>query len=290
MPRSISLHKSSLKGIREANEDTHTYFLNLDSTTKEYAPVDIFVICDGHGGPEVSEFVIRQSILLNRLKDRRIKYPLSQKVIEKLFNNVQQEIIQKGIAKSTGSTCLIVVRFVSDQKKESFQIINLGDCRAVLSRDGVAMALTKDHKPHWPDERKRIDEVRKISERKETIYQDHGDWRIGDLSVSRSFGDLDNTPYVTHLPESFTYGIEEKDEFLVIACDGLYDILQNHDIVNFVKCYRFDTDAVGLIYSIPGYEPYQYYRDEINIARKLGEFAIAAGSEDNVSIMILFFD
>lgn len=36
-------------------------------------------------------------------------------------------------------------------------ISNLGDCRAVLSRDGVAEALTKDHRADQEDERERIE-------------------------------------------------------------------------------------------------------------------------------------
>lgn len=37
-------------------------------------------------------------------------------------------------------------------------VSNLGDCRAVLCRDGVAEAITTDHKPEREDERRRIED------------------------------------------------------------------------------------------------------------------------------------
>merc|ERR1712078_476555 len=112
-------------------------------------------------------------------------------------------------------------------------IMNTGDCRAVLCRNNVAIPLTKDHKPHWPDERRRINQLGG------EIYFDGHDYRITDLSVSRAFGDKSSSKYVTHRPDLYKYKLNKNDKFLILACDGLWDVLTNHDAINFVldNCY-----------------------------------------------------
>jgi len=119
------------------------------------------------------------------------------------------------------------------------------------------------------------------------IHFDSNDWRIGDLSVSKSFGDVDNTPYVDHIPESFIYPLLIEDEFIVIACDGVWDVLQNHEVVNFIRDHIHNNGIE--LYDIP----HIYSSRDIvnqNIATKLGTYAIARGSADNVSIMIIIFN
>lgn len=58
-----------------------------------------------------------------------------------------------------GSCC--VTAFVHDG---DLVVSNAGDCRAVMSRGGVAEALTVDHRPSLVEERERIENlVRNIS-------------------------------------------------------------------------------------------------------------------------------
>ena len=58
---------------------------------------------------------------------------------------------------------------------------NVGDCRAIMSRNGEAVLLSKDHKPYQPEEKKRIQEANGHVEL---------DRVNGRLAVSRSFGDF----------------------------------------------------------------------------------------------------
>mgnify|MGYP003686619041 FL=1 len=156
-----------------------------------------------------------------------------------------------------GSTCLVSIIY-----KNKLKIANVGDCRAVLCRNNLAIPITKDHKPNWNDEQNRITELGG------KIYKDFGDdWRICNLSVSRAFGDLDCSDYVTHQPEIFSLTITKKDDFLVLGCDGLYDCLSNQEIVHFVMRNR-SSDA----------------------AEKLANHAIKSGSTDNVSVIVIFFE
>lgn len=291
MPRSVSLHKTSLRGLRETNEDVEKYNLNMSadghSEDNNYSPIDFFVVCDGHGGGKVAEFVA--PMLENFLMRKNLTYPLANKYIIKVYDRIQQELINhpQKIATACGCTALVVIRYLDNYKKENIQIINIGDCRAVLSRSGLAIPLCKDHKPFWSDEKTRIDLLNDKYGTNQRVHYDSGDWRIGDLSVSRSFGDLDNTPYLTHIPDSFHYQLLPDDEFIIMGCDGLWDVLQNHEAVNFVRDHLHNNNIE--YYSILHKYPTNEIENTNNIARKLASYAIARGSTDNVSILILFF-
>jgi serine/threonine protein phosphatase PrpC len=286
MSYGISLYKTSLKGIRPSNEDIEKYFLNLDYRGKpileNLAPIDLFIICDGHGGNEVAEFVADK--LLDAFSKTKQYYPLTFSEIKKIYDTVQTLLVnhKNNIAKYCGTTTLVLIRYM-EQGKKYVQVINLGDSRAVLSRKGLAIPLTKDHKPSWPDERKRIMEVNLRYNTNKKIHFEAGDWRIGDLSVSRAFGDLDNVPHITHIPEVFKYQLSPDDEFIVLACDGVFDVLQNNDVVNFVRDYLIN-DTIFLE------QEKKNKQIDDNIARRLAEFALHKGSNDNISIMIIIFN
>lgn len=296
----ISLHKCSLQGMRPSNEDEISYHLHGVSQFRRYAtataPVDVFVICDGHGGDQVSKFVAPK--LKAAFINPALRYPLPRCVIIRIFDTIQENLIQhpQDIAADCGSTALVVIRYLDIYGKSHLQIINAGDCRAVLSRSGLAIPLSKDHKPSWPEETARIHRVNKeigtnVSIQRDTDNDDE-EWRINGLSVSRSFGDLYATPYVTHQPEIFEYALCDEDEFVIMGCDGVWDVLQNHEAVNFVsnnlkKPPVFTTHRIG--YGKECIYPTKAVINSENIAYRLGEYAIAKESGDNISILILIF-
>ena len=264
--------------------------INGEPIDPDFAPVDFFGIADGHGGSQVAEFVMPK--LEKHLTKKGLKYPLPHNYICKVYNYLQEQLIKHpdGIASACGCTALVVIRYLDEYGNKNLQVINLGDCRAVLSRKGLAIPLSKDHKPIWPDEKRRIDYVNQKYNTDQKIHYDHGDWRIGDLSVSRSFGDLDNTPYVTNIPDSYHYQLMEDDEMIIICCDGCTDFLQNHEIVNFVRDHLHNNHIEFYKVSHPHKYPTKDLIGQKNIARLLAEYAIAKGSSDNVSVMIVFFD
>ena len=92
----------------------------------------------------------------------------------------------------------------------------------------MSLPLSKDHKPHLFEEKTRIENLGG------EIYHDGYDWRVGDLSVSRAFGDMDAAPYVTHKPQIFKYNLKKTDKFLICACDGLWDVIDDQEAVNLV--------------------------------------------------------
>ena len=115
---------------------------------------------------------------------------------------------------------------------------NCGDSRAVLSRSGGIVAFaTLDHKPYNVDEKTRIERAGGS-----VIIQ-----RVnGSLAVSRALGDFDykrvpNLPCTEQLvsaePELTCIGRSPDDEFLVLACDGIWDVMSNQEVVDYVR-YR----------------------------------------------------
>jgi len=120
---------------------------------------------------------------------------------------------------------------------------NAGDSRAILCRGGKCMELSKDHKPCLPDERKRILSAGG------TVDAQHVQGRTvhrvnQSLSLSRSIGDLAHkkTPglgpheqAVTALPQLIHGSRSPKDEFLVLACDGIWDVMTSEQVTSFVR-------------------------------------------------------
>lgn len=265
----MNIYSVSLKGLRDQNEDNHVSVINVDNKNKSIKDVNLFCIFDGHGGKAVSLYL--KDNLPKFLLDTRVEYPLSKKYVINLYDHIQNNLIEQKIANYCGSTALVVIYF--KKNNESYlNVINTGDSRCILCRDNFAMPLTKDHKPNWPEESHRI---KALGEKPK--FDGH-DWRIKDLSVSRSFGDIDATPYLTHRPDIFRYKLDKCDKFIVLGCDGLYDVNGNQDIVNFILLNCYDSTTKKRI------------NKDLNIAKKLGEYAIQRGSTDNVSMIVIFFD
>lgn len=114
-------------------------------------------------------------------------------------------------------------------------VANTGDSRCVISRKGEATPLTLDHKPIIYEEAQRII-------RAGGFVRDN---RVnGALNVSRTIGDLDfkrNTelPHTEQMvvatPDITDFELQDGDEFIVLACDGIWDVLSNQEAVDFVR-------------------------------------------------------
>jgi serine/threonine protein phosphatase PrpC len=266
----MSAHFVTLKGDRNSNEDSHNIILGLYNTDEELAKVNYYGIYDGHGGKFVSKFLSEN--LPHCFTESKVTYPLKANYVNKVYDKVQNILFTKYEKESTecGSTCLVVCHFKEDGK-DFINIMNTGDSRAVMCRNNIAIPLTRDHKPDWPDEMCRITKLGG------QVRQDGDTYRINDLSVSRAFGDKESHKYVTHRPDLYKYKITKKDRFIVIACDGLWDVLSSPEVVNFVLKNFYDSDMKRI-------------NRKINAAKLLGEKAIQKKCGDNVTCIVVFFD
>ncbi|MDA9673882.1 protein phosphatase 2C domain-containing protein, partial [bacterium] len=243
----IKTYSASYKGLRDSNEDFHNIIIGKKS--------NLFAVYDGHGGSDVSKFLKEK--IPEYLTDTEL--PIKKIDIYKIFANISKDLKNNKLINSTdtGSTCLCAI-----QHNNKLQLMNCGDSRAILSSGKKAIQLTIDHKPNEINEKNRLQKIKG----NEKIYKDDGIWRIGDLAVSRSFGDFDTSPYITSKPEITTYEITNKDKFLILACDGLWDVVSNSEAIRFV------------------------YQNPNDTARKLASYALKKGSSDNISIIIVMFE
>lgn len=121
---------------------------------------------------------------------------------------------------------------------------NVGDSRAVLSRNGTAWDLTRDHKPNDPDEKARIESVGgkviwcgDVDSSGEPIFET-GIYRVnGNLALSRAIGDRAEKPAVSAEPEIISVLVKETDDFFILATDGLWDVMSSQESVDLVKTF-----------------------------------------------------
>jgi serine/threonine protein phosphatase PrpC len=262
----------SKQGKRPSNEDNHNIIQNLNGIDFTKARINLYSIFDGHGGKFVSSFLEKN--LPSFFMHKKVVYPLSEKHIilsyDHLNNTLKNDYLRYSV--HCGSTCLVVIHFQYNSQ-DYLNILNTGDSRCVMCSGVRAVPLTSDHKPMWPEEKRRIEELGG------EIYLDGADYRIKELSVSRAFGDFNAVPYITHLPDVFKFRLCKNDRFIILACDGLWDVLSNQDVINYILENCYDTKLENRI------------NKEINISEQLANFAIKEKkSSDNVSIIIVFFD
>ncbi|KAH9677286.1 putative protein phosphatase 2C 76 [Citrus sinensis] len=154
---------------------------------------------------------------------------------------------------STASTAVLVGNHL--------YVANVGDSRTVISKAGKAIPLSEDHKPNRCDERKRIENAG-------GVVMWAGTWRVGGvLAMSRAFGNRMLKQFVVAEPEIQDLEVDEGFELLVLASDGLWDVVPNEDAVALART---------------GEEP------EI-AARKLTETAFTRGSADNITCIVVRF-
>ncbi len=263
----MKVYSYSLLGRRASNEDQHINILNLNNDDKKLNPINFFGVFDGHGGKAVSHFVKHNLPQLFINKCNKNIYDDSKKSIKFInhaFNEIQDKLIKEKpiCAVRCGSTACIAIHYKDKSNKNKLWIANIGDSRAVkCNKHNIAEQLTQDHKPNNIEEKKRIESLGG------KIVFDGFDWRINALSLSRSFGDIDTAPYVTHIPQIFNYKISSYDKFIIFACDGLWDVISNQDVTDFIN-ELISNNFKG------------------NYAKVLAELAFMKGSTDNITTVV----
>ncbi|PKI72430.1 hypothetical protein CRG98_007176 [Punica granatum] len=206
---------------------------------------DFFGVYDGHGGAHV---------------------------MAGSFVEMDADVVKTGgeAARTVGSTAVVAVI-----GGDVVVVANCGDSRAVMCRGGTAIALSEDHKPNRPDELKRIEAAGG------RVINWNGHRILGVLATSRSIGDQYLKPFVTPDPEVRVMERTSTDEFLILATDGLWDVISNEYACQVVKrCLK------GRIRRRHGQDAAE--EDEATRAAAiLVELAMARGSRDNISVIVV---
>ncbi|XP_072984184.1 probable protein phosphatase 2C 30 [Typha latifolia] len=164
-----------------------------------------------------------------------------------------------------GSTALVAVVGLT-----RIVVANCGDSRAVLCRNGVPLSLSSDHKPDRPDELERIEAAGG-----RVIYWD-GARVLGVLAMSRAIGDSYLKPFVISEPEVTVTEREEEDEWLILASDGLWDVVSNEMACDVVRMSM--RERKGVVGSDKACA---------DAAMMLTKLALAKQSADNVSVVVI---
>jgi len=272
-----------------------------DSMEDEYLIADdnrFVAVFDGHGGKAVSKYLeenlygkvchyLKQTQWeeneemegepeATREKINGSSLSSISAALRAAFKEVDDEVAKY---RHVGSTAVVAFVHETDDGRRTLLTANIGDSRAVLSRKGKAVALTKDHKPNDAVEKKRITSMGGKVEW-ERIYKVH---RVRGLAVSRAVGDSFAKPIVSGEPVIEQIPIQEgDDEFIVLASDGLWDVMTNQEAVSFVRrtmkrnLSRVDGKTIS------------HFRAKM--AARLAREAIRLRSGDNVCVVIVWLD
>ncbi|KAL3575106.1 hypothetical protein D5086_023207, partial [Populus alba] len=196
-------------------------------TSSEISPIHFFGVYDGHGGSQVANFCkerMHEVILEEWDRDQTIDGCEWQRRWEATFSSgfgrADNEVLTEGVAPElVGSTAVVVVL-------SGCQIItsNCGDSRAVLFRRTEAIPLTVDQKPD------RSDELMRIEGQGGRVINWNGARVLGVLAMSRAIGDRYLRPWIIPVPEVTFMTRADEDECLILASDGLWDVMTNEEV------------------------------------------------------------
>ncbi|CZS92308.1 probable protein phosphatase 2C [Rhynchosporium agropyri] len=231
---------SSMQGWRISMEDAHATILDLQSVAEggkeaKQASVDsrlsFFGVYDGHGGDKVALFA-GENIHPIIAKQEAFKKGDLEQALKDGFLATDRAILNDPRYEEEVSGCTASVAIVS--AKQIF-VGNAGDSRSVLGVKGRAKPLSFDHKPQNEGEKARITAA--------GGFVDFG--RVnGNLALSRAIGDFEfkksaelapEQQIVTAYPDVTVHDISDDDEFLVVACDGIWDCQSSQAVVEFVR-------------------------------------------------------
>ena len=281
---------TSMGNIRDYNEDTITATkIILDGVND--SNTFFFAVYDGHGGNGCSLYLKEK---LHHFIKNFTKESLNEAIntVEEKFMS-EEALDEKGEIKDPSGSCGIMALI----QKNKLIIANVGDSRLVLFKKNSLYFSTEDHKPGSPSEKTRIEKGGGMVYQTPSLIPLHQNgkeieppWRVlpGRLSVSRTFGDVEAKNeklggmknVVVALPDITEIELDEDFNFMVLGCDGIFDVLSNEEILECVKIVLKEKEFNDLnnvnISELCGY-----------IADMIIKSSLAKDSYDNVSCIVV---
>lgn len=257
-------------GFRGSMEDV---YICADNFVHDYGgknliegPSSFYAVFDGHGGKHAADFAC-QNLPKFILEDDDFPTQIDR-VISSAFAQTDTafaEACNLDANLASGTTALTALVIGS-----SLVVANAGDCRAVLCRRGKAIEMSRDHKPICIRERKRIETCGGY------VYDGYlngqlnvaraiGDWHMEGLKHQHGGGPLSSEP------ELMTTQLTEEDEFLIIGCDGIWDVFMSQNAVDFAR------------------RKLQQHNDPLLCSKDLVNEALKRKSGDNLSAVVVCF-
>lgn len=281
------------KKCRRTMEDTHAYLYNFlsspidntdDSSTGFTTETDngYFAIFDGHAGMYAADWCGKKLHLVLEETIRKNPHTPIPELLDLTFTNCDGQL-EKLPMKNSGCTAVCAVLRWEDrprtgtltlpgndrpsaeqsppptERQRALYTANVGDARIVLCRGGKALRLSYDHK--GSDE----NESRRVSNAGGLILNNRVN---GVLAVTRALGDSYMKELVTGHPYTTETVLQDNDDFILLACDGLWDVCSDQEAVDLVR----DVD------------------DPQEASKILVDHALQRFSSDNLSCMIVRLD
>jgi len=239
--RCMSAATVTMQGWRKTHEDAHIVSCNSGAAAGD-EDVGIFAVLDGHGGHIAAQVgvVLLQSRLmdLGRTPQAMPDAASTEKNLQDAFLEAD-ELLRQQLEDTSGSTVVAAVVTRPRPGQYVVRLAHCGDSRAVLCTSG-GLTCTSDHKPGRQDEADRI--------RAAGGSVEHGPLggplRVdGALAVSRAIGDfhfkstgMDPAACkVTALPEVQVVEQCTDGDWLLLACDGVFDVMENEEVHEFIS-------------------------------------------------------
>ncbi|KAF4402312.1 hypothetical protein G4B88_003233 [Cannabis sativa] len=197
------------KGMRMSMEDGYGVLVDIKGDSKQA----FFAVMDGHGGCAATDYVAENlgKNIVKGLED--VPNSDEEKVEEAIREGylvTDKEFLSQGVSSGACAASVLV-------KKGKLHVANVGDCRVILSRKGVAHVLTNDHRlTTREDERLRIENSGGF------VHCRNGVWRVqGSLAVSRAIGDQHLKEWIY---DQEAVDIVARENSTLKACKKLVDM------------------------------------------------------------------
>ncbi|ORY32193.1 phosphatase 2C-like domain-containing protein [Naematelia encephala] len=201
-------------------------------------------VFDGHGGSAVAKYT--GTTFHTRLAELdSYKSGDYETALKRVFLKTDEDLRADPNFFSDPSGCTAVVGLVT--KDGRIIVANAGDSRSVLGYRGEAKAMSNDHKPTNKEETTRITSAGGFVEFGRVNGNLALSRAIGDFEFKQNFSLSPERQIVTADPEIITHKIDGEEEFLVLACDGIWDCLSSQQVVDFTRRAIANGDSLGKI-------------------------------------------
>ncbi|TKY74885.1 phosphatase 2C 16 [Spatholobus suberectus] len=254
--------------------------------------IHFFGVYDGHGGSQVANYcrermhlalaeeieLVKEGLLVECTKDdcRDLWKKAFTNCFLKVDSEVGGEVNSEPVAPETvGSTSVVAIICSSH-----IIVSNCGDSRAVLCRGKEPMALSVDHKPNRDDEYARIEAAGG------KVIQWNGHRVFGVLAMSRSIGDRYLKPWIIPDPEVMFLPRAKDDECLILASDGLWDVMTNEEVCDIARRRMLHWHKKNGL-ALPSERGEGIDPAAQAAAEYLSNRALQKGSKDNITVIVV---
>lgn len=232
----------TMQGWRRSHEDAHIVS-SVGTSSGSEGSCGVFAVLDGHGGQNAAMegSTLLQAKLTQVAQQGTISALEASRALEEGFLQCDASLRQQ-LAPEDRSGSTVVAGIITQPRPNEYccTLAHAGDSRAVLFAGG-RLHCSEDHKPNRHDEKGRIEAAGG------SVSQGPlggGPMRVdGALAVSRAIGDFHFKPVgmepakckVTAMPEVQTVPGCAAGDWLLLACDGVFDVMENEEVKDFIE-------------------------------------------------------